>query len=82
MKKYKLSERSYQEASKELRKLSESKKGQLTEEIQRRVDTLQHKIQIKLAMCSYYQGDMMKAIKIYQEIITYLKKFDPDDFRV
>ena len=59
MKKYKLSERSYQEAAKELKKISEIKPGgQLKDETFERANNLKRKIQIKIAMCSYYQGDM------------------------
>ena len=31
---------------------------------------------MKIAMCAYYQGDMVHAIEMFNEIVSYLKGYD------
>tara|TARA_B110000285_G_C15082960_1_gene594530 strand:+ start:506 stop:1087 length:582 start_codon:yes stop_codon:yes gene_type:complete len=80
MKKYKLSDRSYRESMKELEGLS----GYQIEkdEAHEKVWHLQKKISLKLAMCTYYQGNMQQAVDRFQEIISCFKCYDQEDFHV
>lgn len=41
----------------------------------------QCKTKMKIAMCSYYQGQVKKAMHIFEELLQYYNKFDPTDIR-
>ena len=37
---------------------------------------------MKIAMCTYYQGNMKEAMALFQQIIIYYKAYDKEDMKV
>ena len=40
------------------------------------------KIKMKIAMCSYYQGNMREAMDLFSKILNYYKGFEKNDVKV
>ena len=43
---------------------------------------VERKIRIKIAMATYYQGNMQEAIGMFRQIINYYKGYDKSDVKV
>jgi len=73
MKKYKLASKCYSDSLTELVKLKRSKEN---------LAQFQNKIKMKQAMCAYYQGQLKKAISIFEDQSKFYSKFNPNNMKV